>query len=86
MREIFMTRRRWSRALALACAGLLVGCGQADTSAASPVDDYVSAWGPDVGSSMPMLEAPDQTGVVQNLAKLSGESGLLLVLSRSADW
>ena len=34
----------------------------------------------------PLLEAPDQNGVVRTLADLSGEQGLLLFLNRSADW
>ena len=45
-------------------------------------------WAPDlpVGASIPMLEAPDQNGIVQNLASLSGEKGLVLVFNRSFDW
>ncbi len=49
-------------------------------------DDYSAGWGPAVGSSMPMLAAPDQAGLERGLANLSGEQGLLLFLSRSADW
>jgi peroxiredoxin len=39
-----------------------------------------------VGASIPMLEAPDQNGTVQNLASLTGEKGLVLVFNRSFDW
>lgn len=49
-------------------------------------DDYSAGWGPAVGSSMPMLAAPDHAGAQRSLADLSGEQGLLLFLSRSADW
>ena len=53
---------------------------------AIPGSDYATAWGPGVGSSIPMLAANDQTGAAQDLASLAGEKGLLLVFSRSADW
>lgn len=49
-------------------------------------DEYADGWGPAVGSRLPVLEAPDQTGTVRTLADLSGEQGLLLFLARSADW
>ena len=48
--------------------------------------DYASTWGPEVGAPMPLLEAPDQTEKLRTLADLAGEQGLLLFLSRSADW
>ncbi len=93
MHMIFVRRQSWINWLALACVGMLAGCGQpgnsaiaVEPSAQSPAGDYASAWGPAIGSTLPMLEAPDQAGVVRNLANLSGESGLLLLLSRSADW
>ncbi len=35
---------------------------------------------------MPLLEAPDHTGTLRTLPDLAGEQGLLLFLSRSADW
>ena len=52
----------------------------------SYAQDFI--WAPDypVGSIIPMLEAPDQNGAVQNLGSLSGEKGLVLVFSRSFDW
>ena len=45
-------------------------------------------WAPDfpVGSTIPVLEAPDQNGDVQTLASLSGEKGIILMFSRSFDW
>lgn len=48
--------------------------------------DYADGWGPAVGSQLPLLEAPDQTGTVRTLADLAGERGLLLFMTRSADW
>jgi hypothetical protein len=49
-------------------------------------DDYSAGWGPAVGAQMPSIAAPDQAGVEHSLADLSGDQGLLLFLSRSADW
>ena len=49
-------------------------------------DDYATDWGPAIGSELPILEAPDQTGAVRTLADLAGKQGLLLFLVRSADW
>ncbi len=49
-------------------------------------DDYSDDWGPAIGTRLPVLEAPDQTGRVRTLDDLSGEQGLLLFLNRSADW
>ena len=49
-------------------------------------EDYAAGWGPALGSQLPLLEAPDQTGTVRTLADLAGERGLLLFMSRSADW
>ncbi len=48
--------------------------------------DFV--WAPDFpeGSSIPVLEAPDQNGEVQTLDSLAGEKGLMLFFSRSFDW
>ena len=45
-------------------------------------------WAPDlpVGSTIPVLEAPDQNGNIQTLATLAGEKGIVLMFSRSFDW
>jgi len=55
-------------------------------SIAAAAQDFV--WAPDypVGSEIPSISAPDQNGDVQTLAELSGDKGLVLVLSRSFDW
>ena len=65
---------------AASVAGVLLTTGAAWAS------DYSDAWGPEVGSTLPLLEAPDQTGTMRTLEDLSGEQGLLLFLNRSADW
>ena len=49
-------------------------------------DDYADGWGPAVGTKLPVLQAPDQTGKPRSLENLAGEQGLLLFLRRSADW
>ena len=49
-------------------------------------DDYADGWGLAVGAKAPAIEAADQTGAVRDLASLTGERGLLLILNRSADW
>lgn len=45
-------------------------------------------WAPKfpVGSSIPLLEAPDQNGNQQTLSSLTGDVGLVLVFNRSFDW
>jgi|GEM_PF-2641511 len=53
---------------------------------AAPEQTFASAWGPATGSQIPKLAASDHTGQPQTLASLSGDKGLLLVFSRSADW
>jgi len=47
---------------------------------------FADAWGPSTGSQAPQLAANDHTGQPQTLDSLSGDKGLLLVFSRSADW
>ena len=56
------------------------------TAMTALADDYAESWGPPVGSELPVLEAPDHSGQPRTLADLTGEKGLLLFLSRSADW
>jgi len=42
--------------------------------------------GPEVGTTVPALEAPDENGRLQNLQTILGPKGALLVFYRSADW
>jgi peroxiredoxin len=45
-------------------------------------------WAPQlpVSSALPAISAQDQTGTLRSLQEISGEKGLVLVLSRSFDW
>jgi hypothetical protein len=54
--------------------------------AAPGLADYVDGWGPALGSELPPLRAPDETGALRTLSELYGDRGLILVLNRSADW
>lgn len=47
---------------------------------------YSDDWGPAAGTTLPMLSAQDQSGATRTLADLTGSSGMLLMLVRSADW
>ena len=64
---------------------LLAGTLVALASAAF-ADDYTESWGPPVGATAPAIAAADQDGMTRDLGSLCGERGVLLVLSRSADW
>lgn len=54
----------------------------------APVTAQDFVWAPTlaVGSSLPAIDAVDQDGQRHTFADLSGENGLVLVLSRSFDW
>ena len=60
----------------------LAGMGQL----AFAESEYAAAWGPGVGSMVPMLAATDQDGNQQTLDTLKGSNGLLFVFNRSVDW
>ncbi len=49
-------------------------------------DDYSAAWGPALGTPLPLLEAPDHTGQPRTFENLTGPRGLLLFMNRSTDW
>ena len=76
-------------AVATAAAAFLaahgLGAGEASTQGHGG-DAYPDRWGPVVGDAMPMFAAEDQDGNVRDFASLSGERGLVLVVSRSAVW
>ena len=59
--------------------------GLAGTAGAA---DEAFVWAPtlEVGSTLPAINAVDQNGNQHTLADLSGENGLILVMSRSFDW
>jgi peroxiredoxin len=43
-------------------------------------------YGPAVGATLPVIEAQDQDGARRSVASLAGERGLVLLVTRSADW
>ncbi|MEO0784315.1 MAG: hypothetical protein AAFY10_01360 [Pseudomonadota bacterium] len=72
----------WLLAGALAAlAPLALGaCGQGTDT------EYVSSWGPSIGTEAPLLAANDQDGNAQSLETLAGPNGLLVVFNRSVNW
>ncbi|MGD9979149.1 MAG: peroxiredoxin family protein [Hyphomonadaceae bacterium] len=60
--------------------------------AAAALSFVASAWaqshnfGPPVGATIPEISAPDQTGASRSLRSLSGENGIVLAITRAADW
>ena len=48
--------------------------------------EYAAAWGPSIGTTVPLLSALDQDGQKRDLENLSGTNGLLFVFNRSVDW
>lgn len=65
---------------------LLAVAGLPPAAAQQAPEAYAAQWGPPLHSSLPRLEAHDHSGALRTLANLTGEQGLLLVISRSADW
>ena len=43
-------------------------------------------FGPAIGAAIPAISAPDQTGATRTLASLTGENGIVLLVTRAADW
>lgn len=65
---------------------LVVGALAGMAQLAFADSEYAAAWGPGVGSMVPMLAATDQDGNQQTLDTLKGSNGLLFVFNRSVDW
>jgi hypothetical protein len=42
--------------------------------------------GPEVNATIPAFSLPDQNGITQTLASITGPKGAMLVFYRSADW
>lgn len=55
-------------------------------SLAGPALAQTHDFGPAVGDVLPAIEAPDQSGAVRSVALLGGEQGLVLAVTRAADW
>lgn len=85
--------RRHGVGLALFLGILAASATAVAEEAATPGDatgdattSYETAWGPSVGVAVPALDVRDSEGESRDLASLTGERGLLLVVSRSAVW
>ena len=79
----------WMGAYASAYASAAAGAETTAEAGGPPQSDasgYAEAWGPPLGTRLPMLAAQDQDGQPRSLEDLAGRQGLLLFLHRSADW
>jgi len=74
--------------LPLLSHSLLVGLFVFSLAGTASAADGSFVWAPtlNVGSVLPAINAVDQDGNEHSLAELSGENGLILVMSRSFDW
>lgn len=60
----------------LVAASAMIGAASAQTH----------EFGPATGATLPPISASDQSGRTRDLASLSGERGLVLLVTRAADW
>jgi len=69
---------------------LLIGCYLLILTGSGPAlaADATFAWAPTIpiGAALPAIDSVDQNGDKHSFADLSGEKGLILVMSRSFDW
>jgi hypothetical protein len=77
-------RVSWLRALRRSVFATALAAGL--TQFAYADSEYAASWGPNIGSTAPMLSALDQDGNQQDLESLRGPKGLLIVFNRSVDW
>ena len=83
----WMSQRKYGLTRATAAATLWMSALlTAVPSVQADQNGYADAWGPSLHVPMPLLAAPDQDGVRQNLASLTGENGRLVLFNRSAVW
>ena len=81
--KIKLFRPAWLRSLGM----LLAVCGLATAAQLAVADaEHAASWGPQVGTTAPLLEANDHDGKTQTLDTLRGPEGLLVVFNRSVDW
>ncbi len=52
----------------------------------SMASDEPISTGPEIGASIPAIQASDQWGKTREFEDLSGPEGLLLLLFRTVDW
>jgi peroxiredoxin len=52
----------------------------------APASAQTHNFGPTVGATLPAMSALDQTGAARTVSTLGGERGLVLLVSRAADW
>ena len=77
--------QRYTRAFLILFACLATFVAVASDDPVEPVE-YLDNWGPEVGSKMPDFALTDSTGQLRDLDSLTSSSGLILFLTRSADW
>ncbi|MGQ0531847.1 MAG: peroxiredoxin family protein [Caulobacteraceae bacterium] len=53
---------------------------------ATPAMAQTHNFGPAVGATVPAIEAQDEAGARRSLSSLAGQNGLVLLVTRSADW
>ena len=83
--------QRYTRAFLILFACLATFVAVASDEPVEPIDylenpEYLDDWGPEVGSKMPDFALTDSTGQLRDLDSLTNSSGLILFLTRSADW
>ena len=83
-----IARSRVPLAFGLVVGMLAVSSGvtAGESDAEDEARGYAANWGPAVGTAVPELETLDSEGMSRDFASLTGDRGLLLVVSRSADW
>jgi len=79
-------RARLPLAVFVVCGVLATSSASASEATADEATGYEANWGPAVGATIPELDTRDSQGMSRDLASLTGERGLLLVVSRSAVW
>lgn len=80
------TRGRIPLAVVLVVGVLAVSPSASEDAADDGATGYAADWGPAIGTAIPELETRDSQGMSRDFASLAGDHGLLLVISRSADW
>ena len=72
---------------ALALSGASFAGGSESTAdAPEAASAFQDTWGPPAGTAIPQLDAEDQHGAQRDLASLTGERGLVVLVNRSAVW